>query len=370
MNIILWPTYYLPNIGGLEVMTHNLALALKAKGHNVLVIANHVGSLEVNEFVIDGIKVIELPFKEALIYQKLLLIKNIFVKLNHIFDEFKPDVVNVHGWFEIFCFYQTRMLEKRKIAVCITIHGLIEQGHYQTQACLKLWSMAGCVCTVSDALIPSLAEYGFIDQKCRTVYNGLPIPQSAPLPLSVAPPRLLMVGRLTEEKCFGIAFEAVHLLREKYPALKLTLVGGGVEYETLWQLKTSLGLHDAIEMVGSVHPSEVEAYIDAASVILVPSRYESFCLVALQAALRGRPVIASEVYGLKEVVAHEKTGLLIPPQDVALWAAAIDSLLSAPHCMQAMGEAAYQRAIDLFSIETTVTQYVSMYQEALEQTHG
>ena len=362
MKILLWPTHYLPYIGGLEVMVHSLALQLKKQGHEVLVIAN---AEEYAEFFIEEIKVYTFPFIKALGVYNLILIKKTLDKIHEIFDSFLPDIVNVHGWFECFCFYQTRILSKKKIPLCITIHGLLEQKYYQTEACVKLWSMAGGINTVSNALIHSLKQQQCSHSSIRVIYNGLS-PSSHPIaPLQCHPSQLLMVGRLTEEKCFDVAFHALKILIKNRSDIKLRLVGGGFLYQDLLRLKEELGLDPWIEMTDYVPPYKVRQYIDEASLILVPSYYESFCLVALEAALRSRPVVASSVYGLKEVIEHEKTGLLIEPKNPLLLAETIEKLLSSPQKMVEMGDAARQRALELFSIETTAKNYLEMYRSLL-----
>ena len=117
-------------------------------------------------------------------------------------------------------------------------------------------------------------------------------------------------------------------------------------------------------MPGFVPPKKVEDFIDQSTLVLIPSSYESFSLVALEAALRGRPVVASRVSGLKEVIEDQKTGLLVEPQNPPVLAAAIDTLLSHPLQMEQMGKAAFERASRLFNIETTTTNYLKMYEQS------
>jgi D-inositol-3-phosphate glycosyltransferase len=77
---------------------------------------------------------------------------------------------------------------------------------------------------------------------------------------------------------------------------------------------------------------------------MVPSRAESFGLVALEAAACGAPVVASDVGGLRTIVAHERTGLLVEPRDPAAFATAIDALVADPALAEAMGAAGAARA--------------------------
>lgn len=358
-KMVLWPALYLPNIGGLEIMTHRLALQLRAEGHQVWVLSN--SSTGYKDYTLEGISVSTFPFLDALSRYRLLEIKQIFKKLDAFFDTVSPDLIHVHGWFESFCFYQARVVEKRKLSLYLTIHGLLEQKHYRTEACQKLWSMADGVSIVSESLRAPLLEQGLSHPNLQVIYNALPFPSK---PLQALPPQqLLMIGRLTEEKGFETAFHALKQLLPKYPHLKLRLIGDGVQFEQLHQLKKELKLDAQIRMEGFIHPDEIPSCIDAATLVLIPSTYESFSLTALQAAQRGRPVVASRVYGLKEVVEDGKTGLLVEPQNPVALADAIDRLLSHPDQIRAMGEAGFERANRLFNIEITTQKYIHMYRD-------
>jgi glycogen synthase len=353
MKILLWSTLYYPNIGGLEKMVHTLALALRDKGHDVQVICDGKKN---DAFFIEGIPVRSFPFTSALFNYRLPIIRQILCEISDLIDGFSPDVIHIHGWYECYSFYQSRILEKKTTAVCMTLHGLLEQLHYDTDNCKKVWQRAQAVSAVSKAITPD-KDHTYL----QTIHNGLPLSKSPlkPLPKN----RLLLIGRLTEEKCYSVAFRALKILLETHPDVEMTLVGDGPDYQMLLELKTSLNL--PIRMEGFVEPSLVEEYIDRASLILVPSSYESFSLAALEAALRARPVVASSVLGLKEVIEDQKTGILVEPNNPHTLAKAASSLLSNPSLMEEMGKAAYERACELFTLEVTVTKYLKMYEKAL-----
>lgn len=365
MKIVLWSSKYLPDIGGLEVMVHELALQLQKQGHSVLVITE---KNTITEKVFQGIPVYGFPFTQALRHFDLVIIKQILHRIIQILKFFEPDIVNVHGWYECYAFYQVRVLQEHKYPLCITVHGLLEQKNYTTAACQKLWSMASGVNTVSNAISEELHTAHITHPFLRTIYNGLPSSSSPTLPIPLSPITLVMVGRLTKEKCFEIAFQALPFLLKKYPNIKLCLVGGGIEYEPLQQLIQKLHLEKTIEMTDFIPPHKVEKYLDQATLVLVPSYYESFSLTALSAAMRGRPVIASNVLGLKEVVEHGVSGLLVEPQQPEILAEAIDFLLQRPELLIKMGSAAESRAKLLFTIEITTQNYINMYTHA-KTTH-
>ena len=342
-------------------MAHSLAQQLKKMGHEILVLTT---GEEFKEYSMESIRVYAFPFVQSLLHNDLANLKKILMTIEGLIDAFAPDIVNIHGWIEVFSFYQIRILRKKKVPYCITVHGLLEQKHYNTDACVNLWKRAGSVNTVSRAILESLHEQNIAHPSLRVIYNGLPASPkpAAPLP---HPPSLAMIGRLTEEKNFDVAFHAMKILVKANPSLKLVLVGGGIQYRDLTRLRKSLGLDEAIKMTDFVRPSHVPNYINQASIVLVPSSYESFCLTALEAAFLSRPVVASNVLGLKEVIEPFQTGLLIEPGNPSALAEAVERLLSNPSQIEKMGKAAQERALEFFTIEKSAQNYLNMYREVL-----
>src|SRR5207244_8567887 len=112
---------------------------------------------------------------------------------------------------------------------------------------------------------------------------------------------------------------------------------------------TELGLLNCIEFLGSVPPEKVAHLIDEATLVVMPSRLEGFGLVALEAALMARPVVAARVGGLPEVVLHEQTGLLVAANDSQALAQAIVRLLEYPNIARQMGRAARDWARQKFN---------------------
>jgi D-inositol-3-phosphate glycosyltransferase len=105
-----------------------------------------------------------------------------------------------------------------------------------------------------------------------------------------------------------------------------------------------LGLHDQVRFVPPQPHHILSTYYRAADVVVVPSRSESFGLVALEAAACGIPVVASAVGGLLSLVDHGETGFLMPDRDPLHFAKAIGRILDEPLLADAMSEAAAERA--------------------------
>ena len=124
-----------------------------------------------------------------------------------------------------------------------------------------------------------------------------------------------------------------------------------------------LGLDDVVSFLGRVAP--VAPVFERAEVVVVPSLGEGFGMVALEAMERGRPVIASAVGGLPEIVDDGVTGLLVPPGDADALGAAIRELAGDRARAAAMGAVGRARALEQFSQERCTDRIAELYREAL-----
>jgi D-inositol-3-phosphate glycosyltransferase len=161
-------------------------------------------------------------------------------------------------------------------------------------------------------------------------------------------PLLLFVGRIQPLKGPDVAIRALHELGRA--DARLLIVGGASgsegdgELDRAHQLVDELGLHRHVRFVPPQPHHILSTYYRAADVVVVPSRSESFGLVALEAAACGTPVVASAVGGLQSLVDDGRTGFLLPDRDPARFAKAIATILDEPLVAEAMGVAAAMRA--------------------------
>ena len=161
-------------------------------------------------------------------------------------------------------------------------------------------------------------------------------------------PVLLFVGRIQPLKGVDVAVRALAELDR--PDAVLVIVGGasGVagaeEVEKVGALVDELGLGERVRFVPPQPHHLLSSYYRAADVVLVPSRSESFGLVALEAAACGTPVVASAVGGLLTLVDHGHTGFLVPGRDPEVFALYTDELLSHDYLAWSMGVRSVERA--------------------------
>jgi D-inositol-3-phosphate glycosyltransferase len=161
-------------------------------------------------------------------------------------------------------------------------------------------------------------------------------------------PVLLFVGRIQPLKGLDVAVRALHALDDQRAVL--VVVGGAsgaegaAEVERVQKLIAELGLGEQVRFVAPQPHHLLSTYYRAADVVLVPSRSESFGLVALEAAACGVPVVAAAVGGLRTLVDHGRTGFLVEGRDPAAFAWHVERLAGDAGLREAMGLAAARRA--------------------------
>ena len=161
---------------------------------------------------------------------------------------------------------------------------------------------------------------------------------------------ILYVGRIEPLKGLDILLKAVALLNDTANT-HLLIVGGSLgedaELQRLITLAADLDISDIVAFIGSVKQEQLPAYYNAADVFVLPSWYESFGLVALEAMSCATPVVVSRVGGLTTFVENGKTGYLIPWRCPDAFARGLETLLENPSLRSAMGSAARQKAMQL-----------------------
>jgi len=220
---------------------------------------------------------------------------------------------------------------------------------------------------VSRGLARYLAETeGFVEDDFQIVHYGI---RGGPPPSPYdGPPRLLCIGRLIPIKGHLVLLRAFAAARKQVPELELRIAGSGPLYPVLRELVRELGLDPHVRLLGHVTP--IQSALDEASIVVVPSLGEGFGMMALEAMERARPVIASSVGGLVDIVRDGETGLLVPPAEVEPLAAAIVALAADPERARQLGEAGRRLALRRFGAERTLERTELLYRSLLDGRHA
>jgi D-inositol-3-phosphate glycosyltransferase len=168
---------------------------------------------------------------------------------------------------------------------------------------------------------------------------------------------ILYVGRIEALKGIDTLLRAIAILRAgcpDAPCLYLVIIGGdpddpdheNAEMERLKAIRTALGIEDVVTFLGAKDQDTLQYYYSAAEVVVMPSHYESFGMVALEAMACGTPVIASEVGGLAFLVQDGRTGYHVESQNAQALAGKLSLLLDDPALRERFGRQAVAYAQD------------------------
>lgn len=245
-----------------------------------------------------------------------------------------------------------------------TKHGFNEfrEGRWFGFADRSVGSLAHVHVAISEGLARYLAETeGFDAQDFEIVHYGIAA-DGEPAPYTGSEPRLLCVGRLIPIKGHLVLLRALADARADVPELVLDVAGRGPLEPALRTYARELGVEDAVRFLGFVSP--VQRALEEAAIVVVPSLGEGFGMVALEAMERARPVVASAVGGLPEIVADGETGLVVPPADAQALASAIVELAGDLPRAAEMGRAGRTRALTRFTPERCVERVEELYARA------
>lgn len=193
------------------------------------------------------------------------------------------------------------------------------------------------ILVVSNALKEKLIDLGIDDNRISVVHSGVDLEKFYPMDMFYARekcnlPRekkiVLFIGRLSEEKGVNYLVEAFSILcRNNLNDIYLVIIGEGSCKKKIMDKILSSKLNESTLMVGLKNHEEIPRWINAANLVCLPSLREGFPNVLLESLACGRPVVASNVGGVKEIIYSEDFGILVPPKDIFSLAYAIKTTL-------------------------------------------
>lgn len=181
--------------------------------------------------------------------------------------------------------------------------------------------------------------------------------------LGLQGPAALFVGRMASNKGLATLLEAWVLV----PGATLLLAGDGHLLPVLRARARELGLEERVRFLGALSDEELREAYAACDVAVLPSEYEAFGIVLLEAMAAGKPVVATRVGGVPEVVEEGKTGLLVPPGDARALAQAVAELLNDGKRAGAMGLEGQRRVRERYTWLGIVERVERVYQGLAER---
>lgn len=374
--------------GGAETMIAQLKSGLAKKGHEVRILCgNEKGN---------GEKIADAEFVTC--SERLSLLRPVYLfnpfaimALRRELRSFKPDIVHLHTISKSSPFILP-LLENYPTMLTLHDHSMFDPTRIEDVPLLepyretfsdyfiskpslrfyleklRFWALrrfAGNVDTVlacSD-FYASCARDSGIFPRVKTLHNGIGLPAFSPIP---SRQNVLFVGRLSEEKGAPVLVEAAGILSEAYPGMRVDIVGGGRQMRRIKKTIRKLKLKNAVRLLGYKTSSEIAGLYRESSLVAVPSMSpDNLPTVCIEAMAAGRPIIASRIGGLPELVEHGKTGFLVPPNDPKALAESIGRLLSDPQLMRDMGKAGREKAEREFAADTYIENTLEEYEKAI-----
>jgi len=365
MRVLFWSAAFWPKIGGVEVHAAKLLLALKARGYEFVVLTTLSDPTQPETDLYHGIPVCRLPFWSRTSYGDVDVLMRIRQKVAALKRLFTPDLVHINA-IDAGNFFHLLTAHVGHAPVLVTLHGEWPSRH--DEIARQILNTAVWVVGCSQAILNKGRELApEIISRSSVIHNGLEAPTAIPKPLP-AVPRLLCLGRLSPEKGFDLAIKAFAAVIQHFPQARLKIAGDGSARAELQRQALKEGIEHHVDFLGWVDNADVASLINASTMVLMPSRRESLPLVALEAALMARPVIATRIGGLPEVVQHRMTGLLVESEDPQSLGDAISFLLRQSALATEMGNRAKSRANRLFSWKNHVDGYDALYRNLATET--
>lgn len=395
MKVLLVSWEYPPVVvGGLGRHVHHLATALADAGHEVVVLSRKPTGTDPSthpstDDIAEGVRVIaaaqdphEFDFATDMMAW-VLAMGHAMVRTGlgirttgrRAGKPWRPDVVHAHDW--LVAHPAIALAEYFDVPLVSTVHateagrhsgwvsGRISRQVHSVESWLvhESDSLITCSASMSDE-ITELFGPGLVET--RVIRNGIDVARwpFARRRARSGPAELLYLGRLEYEKGVHDAIAALPRIRRTHPGTTLTIAGDGTQQDWLVEQARKHKVLKAVDFIGRVDHEQLVALLHRADAAVLPSHYEPFGIVALEAAATGAPLVTSNVGGLGEAVIDGETGVSFPPRDVARLATAVRAVLDDPVSAQRMAEAARERLTSDFDWDTVAADTAQVYMAA------
>lgn len=366
--------------GGVASVVNQVARRLSAKGHTVLFF--HPGELETvtAKTTKAGFPGFELNLRVPFLRERPLRSVLAFVvtlprtiwQLLRLLRQQQIDVVNVHYPIPAFAhFALCRLL--RPFALVVSAHGadFRPRGLRPHRQPLALrWLVHSCdrLTAPSRAYLEDiLHDFPAARERSVAVPNGIDVAEfsNAHHEPQVVAPYILCVAAHKEAKGVDVLLRAMALLGGRGDDTPLVLAGDGPLRTDLEQLTKRLGIEDVVRFAGFQELGALLELLQRCTLVVLPSRAESFGISILEAMAVGKPVVATRVGGIPEIVTEGETGLLVPPEDEEALCAAMHGLLRDRGLRAKLAQTGRACVVEHFTADRMADRYESVLGAAL-----
>ncbi len=367
-------------IGGISAHVEGLAQAMARAGHDVVVFSlHHQGTPD--DTTVNGVRILrartDLPWiPDHDLVARMASANHQLVQLSTMLGDWRPDVVHAHDWLVAWAGDTLKTLWG--VPLVATIHatergrhgGHLPPGTPASVNAAEWWLtyQAQQVICCSKFMAREVTEgFELPLEKLHLVPNGVDPhlwgpPGGAPTPRE---PLVLAWGRVQYEKGFQVLAGAMSLLRHTVPGIRCVIAGRGSYLPELQMQVDVEGVSDLVHLAGFVPDDELRGLLHRAGCVVIPSLYEPFGIVALEAMAAGAPTIVARTGGLAEIVEGTGAGLVFEPGSSDQLAAAIEEVLTVPLTSTALTSKAAELLTEKYSWDAIAVSTISVYERAL-----
>jgi glycosyltransferase involved in cell wall biosynthesis len=219
---------------------------------------------------------------------------------------------------------------------------------------------------VSDSLAKIYVDLKLVKNKMPVISHGISLQDFSEEPVLLnGSPKIIMVGRLSEIKGHTYLFQALPKIIEKFPELKLFILGEGPLKDQLMQQATNLKISDHIEWVGFANP---QIFTPQCELIVVPSLYESFGLVYIESFVSKIAVVAFKTETAGRIIENNETGILVEKENIRELGEKIIYLLENPEERERITKNAFEKFQKFFNTERMAKETAEWYHSVLKDT--
>jgi len=368
--------------GGVASVVGNLAKYFVARGHKVLFfhptasffLRRRTTSLGFASFNLR----LQMPYGERPPVISILVFVLLFplamCQLILLIRWHKIQIINIHYPAANF-FYFALCRRLLSVSLITSVHGadVFPDGHLKRPSSRAFRS----ILLASDVIVtPSkrfrqdlLAAYPELSGTTTFIHNGVnpdEINQPSADSTRVSHERyILCISAYKQQKAIDVLLRAFQKVHQLEPAVKLVLVGAGPLRETLEDLATSFGICEQVEFLGRMEHGDAMKLLSGCDVFVLPSRFETFGIVILEAWACRKPVVATTAGGIPEVIEHRENGTLVPPDDPHALAQALLTLLQDQQLKFAIAHNGYARLVERFLSDHTGAKYETVFTDLL-----
>jgi glycosyltransferase involved in cell wall biosynthesis len=289
----------------------------------------------------------------------------------------RPALLHIHHVWPAADRYLSWLAEAAGVPHQVVTEHIVGQSHSKAQGALKRAELArvDAITTVCGAVADSLvSDYGIDRDRLRVVPNGADLPdedEEAPLARKLRDslgagflrPLWVCVARLEEQKGHDVLLEALAEVRRRGLEFVVALAGEGTKRAALEARAQELGLSKHVRFLGQLE--EVGPLLAAADAVVLPSRWEGLPLGLLEAMARDKPVVASAVGGIPELIEDQVNGRLVPPGDATALADVLESFHRKQDAAMRLGRRGGERMREGYTWERVVEEFEGVYDEVL-----